>query len=87
MKAFEYAAPESEQEVLELLSSERGHTEVMAGGTDLVGLMKKPDLPAVPEMPTGANGELPTLNGQIPSMPLQRQVALRIHAWQVLNTD
>ncbi|HEV3138099.1 MAG TPA: FAD binding domain-containing protein [Pirellulales bacterium] len=41
MKAFEYAAPRSEQEVLELLSAERGHTEVMAGGTDLVGLMKK----------------------------------------------
>jgi xanthine dehydrogenase YagS FAD-binding subunit len=41
MKAFEYAAPRSEQEVLELLSPRRGHTEVMAGGTDLVGLMKK----------------------------------------------
>src|SRR5580704_16488366 len=41
MKAFEYAAPRSEQEVLELLSAERGKTEVMAGGTDLVGLMKK----------------------------------------------
>ncbi len=41
MKAFEYAAPESEQEVLELLSAQRGETELMAGGTDLVGLMKK----------------------------------------------
>jgi xanthine dehydrogenase YagS FAD-binding subunit len=41
MKAFEYAAPESEQEVLEVLSAERGETEVLAGGTDLVGLMKK----------------------------------------------
>jgi xanthine dehydrogenase YagS FAD-binding subunit len=41
MKAFEYAAPESEREVLELLSAERGKTEVLAGGTDLVGLMKK----------------------------------------------
>jgi xanthine dehydrogenase YagS FAD-binding subunit len=41
MKAFEYAAPTSEREVLELLSPERGKTEVLAGGTDLVGLMKK----------------------------------------------
>jgi xanthine dehydrogenase YagS FAD-binding subunit len=41
MKAFEYAAPRSEREVLELLSAKRGDTEVLAGGTDLVGLMKK----------------------------------------------
>jgi xanthine dehydrogenase YagS FAD-binding subunit len=41
MKAFEYAAPRSELEALELLSANGGHTEVMAGGTDLVGLMKK----------------------------------------------
>ena len=41
MKAFEYAAPRDEAGVLALLSSEPGHTEVLAGGTDLVGLMKK----------------------------------------------
>lgn len=41
MKAFEFAAPRSEQEVLEFLSDKRGTTEVLAGGTDLVGLMKK----------------------------------------------
>ena len=41
MKAFEYAAPESEAEVLELLSHKRGATAVLAGGTDLVGLMKQ----------------------------------------------
>lgn len=41
MKAFEYASPRNEQEVLELLSAERGKTEVLAGGTDLLGLMKK----------------------------------------------
>ena len=41
MKAFEYAAPHSEQEVLELLAAERGKTELLAGGTDLIGLMKK----------------------------------------------
>jgi len=41
MKAFEYASPRTEREVLELLSDEPGHTEVLAGGTDLIGLMKK----------------------------------------------
>jgi xanthine dehydrogenase YagS FAD-binding subunit len=41
MKLFEYAAPRTEGEVLELLSPEYGPAEILAGGTDLVGLMKK----------------------------------------------
>lgn len=41
MKAFEFAAPASEQEALELLSEDRGATEVLAGGTDVVPLMQK----------------------------------------------
>lgn len=41
MKSFEYAAPRWESEALELLSSETGQTEILAGGTDLIGLMKK----------------------------------------------
>lgn len=41
MKAFQYAAPLEEAGVLEVLSSEPGKTEVLAGGTDLVGLMRK----------------------------------------------
>ncbi len=41
MKNFDYAAPRSESEVLELLSPEPGRTEILAGGTDLVGLLKK----------------------------------------------
>lgn len=41
MKDFEYAAPENEREVLEMLSAESGTTAVLAGGTDLIGLMKK----------------------------------------------
>lgn len=41
MKAFEYAAPRTEGEVLELLAPEHGQTAVLAGGTDLVGLMKQ----------------------------------------------
>jgi xanthine dehydrogenase YagS FAD-binding subunit len=41
MKSFEYAAPRSEVEALEVLSAEPGRTEILAGGTDLVGLLKK----------------------------------------------
>jgi xanthine dehydrogenase YagS FAD-binding subunit len=41
MKAFEYAAPESEREALEFLSAAPGKVEILAGGTDLIGLMKK----------------------------------------------
>jgi xanthine dehydrogenase YagS FAD-binding subunit len=41
MKAFDYAAPEHEAGILELLSATPGETELLAGGTDLVGLMKK----------------------------------------------
>jgi xanthine dehydrogenase YagS FAD-binding subunit len=41
MKAFDFASPECEADVLELLSGEAGQTEILAGGTDLVPLMKK----------------------------------------------
>lgn len=41
MKNFEYAAPLSESEALDLLSPETGKTAVLAGGADLVGLMKR----------------------------------------------
>jgi xanthine dehydrogenase YagS FAD-binding subunit len=41
MKAFEFATGRTEAEVLSLLSPNTGHTEILAGGTDLVGLMKK----------------------------------------------
>jgi len=41
MKSFEYAAPRSETEALEVLSAEPGRTEILAGGTDLIGLLKK----------------------------------------------
>ncbi|MCO6457444.1 MAG: FAD binding domain-containing protein [Pirellulaceae bacterium] len=41
MKAFEYAEARTEAGVLELLSAEPGKTELLAGGTDLIGLMKK----------------------------------------------
>ncbi len=41
MKPFEYAAPREEAGVLELLSPEPGHTEILAGGTDLLPLVQK----------------------------------------------
>ena len=41
MKNFEYAHPRTEPEVIELLSSQPGETAVLAGGTDLIGLMKR----------------------------------------------
>lgn len=41
MKAFDFASPECEADVLELMSGEPGQTEILAGGTDLVPLMKK----------------------------------------------
>jgi xanthine dehydrogenase YagS FAD-binding subunit len=40
MKNFEYAAPQTESEILELLSPDAGKVEILAGGTDLVGLMQ-----------------------------------------------
>ncbi len=41
MKNFEYAQPHTEAEALGLLSSAPGQTALLAGGTDLVGLMKR----------------------------------------------
>ena len=41
MKNFEYASPTTEAEVLEHLRDLPGETELIAGGTDLVGLMQK----------------------------------------------
>jgi xanthine dehydrogenase YagS FAD-binding subunit len=41
MKNFEYASPTTETEVLEHLRDWPGETELIAGGTDLVGLLQK----------------------------------------------
>ena len=41
MKNFDYASPTTEAEVLEHLREWPGETELIAGGTDLVGLMQK----------------------------------------------
>ncbi len=68
MKAYEYASPRTEAEVVQLLSDEPGKTEILAGGTDLVGLMKKmivtpdrvvnimdvPTLKSIDELPDGS---------------------------------
>lgn len=41
MKNFEYAIPRTEQEAVGLLAPEWGHSEILAGGTDLLPLMKR----------------------------------------------
>jgi len=41
MRPFEYARPETEAEALELLAEHGGNTTVLAGGTDLMNLLKR----------------------------------------------
>ncbi|MCH7987707.1 MAG: FAD binding domain-containing protein [Planctomycetes bacterium] len=41
MKSFEYAHPQTEAEALDLLNDHHADTAVLAGGTDLVSLMKQ----------------------------------------------
>ena len=41
MKNFEYAQPTTESEAIELLADTTKQTAILAGGTDLVGLMKR----------------------------------------------
>lgn len=41
MKRFEYAQPRTEHEAIELISDVGKETAILAGGTDLVGLMKR----------------------------------------------
>ncbi len=40
MQAFEYASPAKKEDAVKLLGNEWGKTEVLAGGTDLISLMK-----------------------------------------------
>ncbi len=40
MRAFEYASPQTREQAVKLLGDQWGETEVMAGGTDLISLMK-----------------------------------------------
>ncbi|MEK6237595.1 MAG: FAD binding domain-containing protein, partial [Planctomycetales bacterium] len=60
MKDFEYAAPQTEAEVVDLLASRWGHTEVLAGGTDLVPLMKQ--MIVTPQRVVNIN-EVPSMKG------------------------
>ena len=41
MNAFEYASPLTETEAVELLNEHPADTAILAGGTDLVSLMKR----------------------------------------------
>ena len=41
MKRFQYAQPRTEAEAVALLANPKKHSAVLAGGTDLIGLMKR----------------------------------------------
>ena len=41
MKAFEYASPTTKEQAVSLLGNQWGETEILAGGTDLLSLMKE----------------------------------------------
>lgn len=41
MRSFEYARPETEAEAMEMLAEHGGNTAVLAGGTDLMSLLKR----------------------------------------------
>ena len=68
MQAFEYARPETEAEAVEFLGTNAGQTAVLAGGTDLVSLMKAElltpsrvvDLKRIPSL-----GEVTRVNGGV----------------------
>ena len=40
MRAFEYVSPNSRAQAVSLLATTWGNTEILAGGTDLLALMK-----------------------------------------------
>ncbi len=40
MRAFEYVSPNSRAQAVSLLGTAWGNTEILAGGTDLLALMK-----------------------------------------------
>ena len=63
MKSFEYANPQTEAEALELLNDHGAQTAVLAGGTDLISLMKQ-DL-VTPERVVDIKN-VPSLQGILP---------------------
>jgi xanthine dehydrogenase YagS FAD-binding subunit len=65
MEAFEYARPTTKEEAVKLLASAWGETEVLAGGTDLLSLMK--DYASKPKRLVSLSG-IPALRG-ITSQP------------------
>lgn len=93
MNNFEYAAPRTEAEVLQLLSDKPGETEILAGGTDLVGLMKSmiitprrvvsimdvPSLKQIAELPEGgvSVGAAVTLDDLLAHPYLDRYPAIK----------
>jgi xanthine dehydrogenase YagS FAD-binding subunit len=60
MEAFEYAKPTTTEEAVKLLANNWGETEVLAGGTDLLSLMK--DYASSPKRLVSLSG-IPALKG------------------------
>jgi xanthine dehydrogenase YagS FAD-binding subunit len=60
MNRFEYASPKTVQQAVQMLSSNWGETEIIAGGTDLLGLMK--DYVATPKRVINIK-DIPELKG------------------------
>ena len=54
MEAFEYAGPSTKEEAVQLLAAEWGETAILAGGTDLLSLMK--DYVETPKRVVGLKG-------------------------------
>jgi xanthine dehydrogenase YagS FAD-binding subunit len=54
MEAFEYAGPSTKEEAVQLLAAEWGETAILAGGTDLLSLMK--DYVETPKRVVGLRG-------------------------------
>jgi xanthine dehydrogenase YagS FAD-binding subunit len=54
MNQFEYASPTTKEQAVALLGREWGETEILAGGTDLLSLMK--DFVATPKRVVNIKG-------------------------------
>ena len=78
MEAFEYARPTTKEEAVKLLASTWGETEVLAGGTDLLSLMK--DYASKPKRLVSLSG-IPALK----SISAQPGGGLRIGAMTTLQ--
>src|SRR5437763_16732911 len=91
MRAFEYASPKTREQAVALLGKQWGETEILAGGTDLLSLMKDDvvtprrlvNIKQVPGMHAISNerggiriGALVTLDQLSMAPPIQQQLPM-----------